>query len=287
MKSVLKNTKFIFVFDGGISLAIKKIYPEYKANRNSKRSSGVFDGDVKKLYDYNCMLLYNFFTLLNEIVIPSNCVCNEADFVIGYILKNIQLVNNNIKSLVISKDKDYLLMFNERTHVIYKYISPTVRSNFLIKNFDCIGEILDFPYLRNIKELIFYKALMGDTGDNINKPFGIKTKVVIENFFTNCCMEDIEITYDSIVNYFRDKFKKENLVIRFEKEFRRNLFLVNVFNDEVIIDHDKFKLNNIIETILYPDNNKIEINLLKSFIADYGLYFHDEEFTKLFDFLIG
>jgi len=287
MKEVLPKTKFIFVFDGGISINIKKIYPTYKANRKSKRNTGTLDGNTNNLYDYNCMLIKQLFDYLNEIVISSNVINNEADFIIGYLIKNVKKENCKLKNLVVSHDKDYLLMYDENVHVIYKHFTPTVKCNYLIKNFDCISEIINFYYLRNVKELLYYKALMGDISDNIKKPFGITNKTPIENFFTNSCLEDKEISYTSILEYFNNKFKKIDLYNKFEKDFRRNIFLMNVFNEEIILDSDKIKLNKILNEILYPNNNKIEINLIKNFISEFGLYFDEEETNRLFKYLIG
>ncbi len=287
MKKVLPKTKFIFVFDGGISSKIKKIYPKYKMNRSSKRTKGVFDGIKSKSYDYNCMLITQALRYFGEIVIPSNVISNESDFMIGYILKNIKKVNDKLKMLVISHDMDYLMAFDENVHVIYKYTAPQMVKNYLIKSFDCICDILDYPYLRNVEELMFYKALLGDKSDNIEKPFGIRTKVPVENYFADCCMEDISITYESIIKHFSKKFKKESIIKKFESEFRRNLFITNIFNEDVISDVDRIKLNDIINNILYPENTKVEINLVKEFIMQYGLYFDEDDIDKLFKFLKG
>lgn len=287
MKHVLPRSKFVFVFDGGISRNIKKIYPKYKQHRASRKTLGSFDFTGNKLYDYNCMLITQVLRHFGEIVIPSNLVSNESDFMIGYILKKVKEVNSNIRSLVISHDRDYLMTFDSNIHVIYKYTAPQMVRNYLIKNFDCICEIIDFPYLRNVEELIFHKALLGDVSDNIDKPFGIKSKTIVENYFTDCCMNDITITYESIIAHFSEKFKQESIIKKFESEFRRNIYITNIFNSDIILDTDKMKLDNIINTILYPENTKVEINLVKDFIIHYGLYFSGSDIEELFKFLKG
>ena len=285
MKCVLPNTKFIFVFDGGISSVIKKIFNKYKSNRSSRKTMSSFDGNKNKIYDYNVYLLEKILNYFNEIVIPGNFICNEADFICGYLIKNILNINNNNKILAISHDKDFLMTFKENVHVIYKYTAPSIVKNYYVDNFDCITEIIDFPYIKNIEEYILYKALIGDTSDNIDKPFGFKTIIPIKNLFTDSYLENKNLTYDSVSEYFKIYFNNDNIYNKFLIDFRRNLFLMNIFNDEIIADTDKIKLNNKLDDILYPERKEIEINSIYETILEYGLYFNEEEIDDIFKYL--
>jgi hypothetical protein len=125
---------------------------------------------------------------------------------------------------------------------------------------------------------------MGDSSDNIKKPYGIKSKTIFENFFRDCYLDDIDVTYDSILQYFSKKFKTPQILSKFEKEFRRNLYICNIFNDDIISELDKVKLNKIFDDIIYPKDNKIQINSIQQFIKQYGLM-GESDSENLFKYL--
>jgi 5'-3' exonuclease len=285
LKSVLPNTKFIFIFDGGVSSIIKKIYPKYKLNRRNKNTMSILDGNKNNTIDYNTLLISTILGFFNEIVLPSNLIKNETDFIAGYILKSLLAENPELKILLMSHDHDYMQALSSNVHVIYKYTSKTRVTNYFIKNFECITEIIDFPYLKNIEEYVLYKSLTGDTSDNIDKPFGLKSVVPVKNFFTDSYIEGSPVTYESVLAYFKKYFKLDNVFNLFEKDFRRNLFITNIFNDDIISDNDKLTLNNKIDDILYPEVKDVEINSIYELILGHGLYFNEDELDELFKYL--
>jgi 5'-3' exonuclease len=288
-KKYFPNSHFIFVFDGGISPLITDVFPKYKDGRQSRKFRGGQRGKSKAVYDYNVLLLNKLFDLFGETAI-SDIIRNESDFIIGYLVNKLSDVDN---CLVVSHDKDLLLTYNKNNNVdvIYKQIGKknTKVTYYFIDNFDCLLEIVGFNYLKNTNEYLFYKALLGDTSDKIPKPFGIKSKKIVNNMFEKTFMEDINITYEYIVEYFKIKFKKLNpqVIDNFIKDFRRNLLIMNIFSDNIISDNDKIKLNSYINNIKYGLNSTISINLIYDFFEEYGLYLTKTDLDNTFNYLKG
>ncbi len=278
-KFIFPNARFIFIFDGGISENILKLYPTYKSNRHSRRYTGIKSNSV---YDYNIGLLTYLFEYLNELAI-SDINRNESDFICGYIIKRV----HDKKILTLSHDRDFLMMFNEYTDVIYKDITKERVNYFLIDCVDNLCHIMDYQYLKTTSDLLFYRALVGDVSDNITKPFGITSKKLVTNMFEQFYMNDIQITYELIVEYFNKKFRSDNIRDKFINDFRKNLYIMNVFNDDVISDFDKIKINNHLDEFMFTTDNKIEINLIYELFDKYGLFFSKDELDKIFNYLEG
>jgi 5'-3' exonuclease len=288
-KKYFPKAKFIFIIDGGISPTILKICPEYKKNRNSKKySSKVYNTvSCKNIYDYNVGLLISLFDILGECFI-SDVRRNEADFVIGYIANSL---SKSEKCLVLSHDKDLLFAYNKNNNVdiIYKYINMKYNKvlYYYVDSFDCLLDIIDFRYLKNEIELLYYRSLIGDVSDNIKKPFGLKSKKIVENMFADCYLEDIDITYEYIRDYFSEKFNNKKVLNNFITDFRRNLVIMNIFNADIILPHDKIKLNTYIDNIKYTSTDKIEINSIYALFSKYGLYLEKEHIDNMFKYLKG
>ena len=290
-KKIFPEARFVFTFDTGISPIITNIMPSYKKNRKSRRytaSSSTFTTGAL-VYDYNIKLLSTLFTYFNEYVI-FDLNRNEADFIIGYLVDDLSTIG---KCLVMSHDKDLLLTFNknENVDVVYKQTGTKDAkvTNYFVDTQDCVNHIIDFQYLQNTKDLLYYRALCGDVSDNIPKPFGLKSKVIVNNMFKDCFMMDIKINYDYIVCYFKEKFKSMNPVVfeKFEEDFRKNIAIMNVFNKEIISDNEKIKLNHHLDEIKFNLNNKIEINSIYDLFDKYGLYLSKEDLDKTFEYLKG
>ena len=287
-KKYFPSSKFIFVIDSGISPLITKICPEYKQHRKSPKvkSNSYIPELSKNIYDYNVGLLLKLFEIFNEIFI-SDINRNEADFIIGYMIKKLSI---NKKCLILSHDKDFLFCFNKNNnvHVIYKYINIKYKkiAYYFVDNIDCLLSIFNFQYLKNEIELLYYRALIGDVSDGIKKPFGLKNKIIINNMFKTAYIEDIQITYEYIIDYFNKKFNS-NVMKRFEKDFRKNLLIMNIFNEDVLLLHDKMRLNSYIHDIEYDINNNVEINLVYELFSKYGLYFEKENIDDMIKYMKG
>ena len=276
-KKVFKNSHFIFVFDGGISENILKVYPDYKKNRRTRK---YLNSRNNGIYDYNIKLCNLIFSMFNELVID-DIQRNETDFIIGRLLTKL----SSEKKLVLSHDQDYLLMLDDNTDIIYKEIKQPRVTYYYINNIDCICQLIKFEYLKNISELMYYKAMVGDKSDNITKPFGIKSKTIVNNMFYTFYMEEINVTYDRIIEYFAKKIKNETAFEKFKKTFRRNLYIINIFNNDIISDRDKLKINNHLNDFIYNNDDLVEINSIYEVFDKYGLFFTREDIDKIFKYL--
>lgn len=291
-KKLFPDARFIFVFDGGISPVILKMLPDYKKSRNSRKFTPTHNiSSGGKVYDYNIQLLNILMGYFNEIVI-NDINRNESDFIIGYLVNNL---STNSECLVYSHDKDLLLAHNHNNNidVLYKQSSLIDNqyrtTNYLVDSQDCINHIFDFQYLKNVNELLFYRALVGDTSDDISKPFGIKSKTIVNNMFHDAYIEDHEITFDYVINYFSNKFPKTNPTIleKFTFDFKRNIAIMNIFNFEILSNMDKIKLNDYLDQIKWKINDTIEINSIYDLFTTYGLYLTKEDLDNTFRYLKG
>jgi len=288
-KKYFPKAKFIFAIDGGISPTILKVYPDYKKNRNSKKyTSKHYNSTIcKNIYDYNVGLLIALFDKLQEFFIY-DIRRNEADFIIGYIANKL---SKNNKCLILSHDKDLLFAYNKNNNIdiIYKYINMKYNKvlYYYVDSFECLLHIIDFRYLKNEIELLYYRSLVGDTSDSIKKPFGLKSKKIVNNMFENCYLENINVTYEYIIGYFSEKFNNKKVLDNFIVDFRRNLLIMNIFNENIILQNDKIKLNAYIDDVKYKNNEKIEINSIHSLFSKYGLYLEKDNINKMFKYLKG
>ena len=220
------NIKCFLIFDTGISDKIIKIYPKYKSNRNTRRISKNLTVFNTNVYDYNIALIKEFFDLMDEVTI-NNLHKIEADFVIGYLLKNIP-----DDKLVLSHDMDLLLAYDKNTNIIYKSISKQTVDYILVDNFDVIKDIIDFEYLSKITDLLYYRALIGDKSDNITKPFGILTKKIVNNMFSKAYMNNDNVDFEYISLYFKNKFGNDDIHNKFLSDLKRNIFIMNIISQK-------------------------------------------------------
>ena len=160
------------VFDIGGSLRKKSIYPEYKANRELAPVSGI-QLDTK---DY----LFSIYGKLRESVVDICRAFNlpvfmeqgtEADDVIGLMAEQLNSIGKH--TVILSNDTDFLqLVANPGISCYVPYKKTVVNNKNFPAYFNDMKDIKIHP-----KEYLFFKALVGDKGDNIPgiKRVGYKT----------------------------------------------------------------------------------------------------------------
>lgn len=129
----------------------KELYPEYKANR-------VESEDREKIHNYCEILIQICDSLGIKTILPYDL---EADDVINYLISNIKY---DEKCLIVSSDRDLLQLVNDNIHQLLPLKNIIVNSSNFEEYAGC-----------QLKDFLLYKAIMGDTSDNIaglNK-FGI------------------------------------------------------------------------------------------------------------------
>jgi 5'-3' exonuclease len=253
IKTVRPN-KVIIVFDGkGGSLRRKKLFPEYKAQRNERKRiiSSLFKSKKEEqeaiCFEINRLTLY-LKSLPVNIVVAENI---EADDAIAYFCTD---VFKNDDKIIMSSDKDFLQLVNENT----KVWSPTKK---ILYDEEKIKE--EFLFLS--QNFIIFKVLTGDISDNISgiKGLGLKTLQKHIPFL----FESRKVELQEVIN-FSEKYSTLSKTIKKIFEQKEKLYLnykLMQLSDVNISDHTKIILTNDIKR---PANRLNKFNLSKLFLED-------------------
>lgn len=187
----------------------------------------------------------------------------EADDLIGTFCNLMS--KNGIHVDVYSSDKDMLQLVNQYTYV------------HLIKNSstnDVINTIDNFSNLNNgltPKQIIDYKAIVGDKSDNICGVKGVGEKTGIDLLLKYQSLDNIYQNLESLSKSLQTKFIES----KEKAQMFREIIAINCcVNHEIFNQIDNFKIN------------QIDINSLKQFLYEYKInnlekYLVSEQ-TKLF-----
>jgi len=165
-------TRCIIVFDGvGGSVNRRKIYPDYKGNRIVKKSINRFQ-EFEGLVDESQSMRQQFQRIieyLDHLPVTVVCIDNiEGDDTIAYIAKQYYEHTEN-KIAIVSGDRDFLQLLNNKITVW----SPTKKKLYTTDTLAAELGILPDNYL-------LYRALTGDTSDNIPGIKGIGLKTLLQ-----------------------------------------------------------------------------------------------------------
>ena len=165
----LKPDKSFFVFDGSLSPLRKSVLPEYKANRMKREGTGELKKTIRGL-----LVSLGINTWLPDM---------EADDIIGLMTGQMDKVD---KLIVVSSDTDFCQL-----------MSDTVKVYNPIKKELLVSPVAPDKYVE-------YKAMVGDTADNIHGIKGIgpkKALAVIESDLPSVWAEEdgIRISKNRVV----------------------------------------------------------------------------------------
>lgn len=167
-------TKVIVVFDGEKgSVARKYLYRPYKANRDQKKivNPKSFRSSDEEKSSKNLQIT-RLVDYLQTLPVQMMCFDNlEADDVIAYLAKYIPDNYEDSYTYIVSSDQDYLQLVNDRV-LVY---SPTKKELYNTKK--VLSEYGVHPLNHNL-----FKALIGDTSDNLPGVSGIGEKNVLKLF---------------------------------------------------------------------------------------------------------
>lgn len=204
-------TRVVVVFDGKNGSAKRRqLFPEYKATRKVtirlNRAEAVDKEDnqlqqLVRLIDYLEVLPITVITLDES----------EADDVIAYIA-NEYLSAKESHTFIMSSDKDFLQLVNPTTHVW----SPTKKK--LYYEDDVYNEYGVIP-----QNFAVFRALDGDSSDNIPGAPGLAPKTILKRFPK--LGEQQAITLDEFFDYARSlaadsKVKVYSNVVNHEADIR-------------------------------------------------------------------
>jgi len=241
----IRPTRTVIVFDGkGGSNRRKKVFPEYKANRNlSERLNRAYNfGNKEDEHKSMIMQLTRVIDYLDYLPITTMTIDKtEADDTMAYITKQILKTSNIV---LMSTDKDFIQLVNHRVSVW----SPTKK-----KMYDPPKVLEDYGIPSH--NFAVYRSIDGDKSDNIGgvRGWGLKTIQKKLPFL----LEDKILNIDDIIE--EDEKLKEN-----EDILRRNYQLMQL--DEV--DISMSAKTKILDKIREPVNRLNKLQFQKRFIED-------------------
>lgn len=250
----IKPTRVIICFDGkGGSTKRRKLLPEYKQQRKVTQktfrinSLSVEDEKVSMAQQMHRLIEY-----LENMPITILSVDNiEADDAIAYIS---QQVYNESNCYIMSTDKDFLQLVDDRVHVWSptkkKYYHPnTIHEEFGITS----------------QNFLTYRTITGDKSDNISgiRGAGVKTlKKMIPILF-----EDDLVGIDEIIHYIENSDKKSKLlkdILDNKDILERNYDLMQLKE----VDISGFAKSSIMESVRNPIPRLNKLQISKMILED-------------------
>jgi 5'-3' exonuclease len=223
---LLNPDRCVVIFDGpGGSLKRRKIYPDYKAHRKTKlRLNRMYDDDSLNLGDEEESIKKQLQrTVMYMKLLPVNMLSLdnvEADDTIAHCALDYF---KDWKTYIMSTDKDFLQIVSDNVNVW----SPIKKR--LYGPAEVIGE-----YGVDTKNFTLYRALDGDTSDNIPgiKGCGLKTILKVFPFLKETSKVELKQLYDhAFAN--RGKFKVYDAVVENWSDVERNYELMQLVDTQL------------------------------------------------------
>jgi len=219
---------FYFCWDKGRSIKRVAVYPSYK-----RKAELTPENKIRIERIYTQIDIFNEF--LHTMGIPSLWIKGiEADDIIAsltYLLEG--------KKIIISTDNDFLQLINENVEVY----NPVKKITYNNENFE---ELIGVK----LKDFLLYKALIGDSSDNIPRVprVGPVTAKKIVNMYG----------YEGIFNKNEINDKILQKVKDFRDQICLNLFLMDLSRDEELCLQVKYLLDNYPKEYLIFDKDRLE-----------------------------
>lgn len=248
-----KPSRVVIVFDGkGGSQRRRKIFPEYKANRKPPtRLNRQYDMTTEQQETEN--MKYQLVTLISMLECLPVTIFTldniEADDVIAYASELITAQGGD--SIIYSTDKDFLQMITENVKVYNPIKKKTFDINTVIETYGVHPD-----------NFVTYRALLGDTSDNIDGIRGAGEKTVLK-LLPELADNSVSVDYDFIEQKYTDVKKKPKLIenILDNKDIiERNLQLMQLRDVDISTD-SKMKIVHKLDTIK-TDLRKMDLTKL-------------------------
>lgn len=260
-------TRCIVVFDGsGGSQRRKKVFSEYKGNRASKgklNRFSEFDGliDEGESMKLQFTRIFQYLDALPLTVLALDNI--EADDTIAYTTHLLASETQKIK--IVSSDRDFLQLISESVNVY----SP-------IKKILYDSEVLHKELNIHPSNYLLYRALTGDTSDNIPGIKGLGLKTIL-NRIPEFSSQQLNVS--TLINLVKDKIqdvKKPPIaltnIIDDVNILNRNLQLMQL-QDVDISEYSKSIIRNTISAPI----NKLDIIKFKE------LFLYDKLYSSIKD----
>ena len=228
-----KPSRVYVIFDGkGGSKRRRDIYPDYKSGRKPlTRLNRTYDmtteQDEQDLMRYELVIVAKALMKLPITTITLDYV--EADDIISYIAQHV--VENGGESIIYSTDKDFLQLVGDGI----KVWNPVRKKTY-------IPEVVLEDYSIHPNNFLLYRALTGDTSDNLPGIKGLGMKTLLK-FMPGFATEE-KLTLDDVITIAESSKSKVILKIVDQKEnIQRNLILMSLLS-VMMSDNNKLKVLN-------------------------------------------
>ena len=228
-----KPSRVYVIFDGkGGSKRRRDIYPDYKLGRKPlTRLNRTYDMTTEKdeqdLMRYELVIVAKALMKLPITTITLDHV--EADDIMSYVAQHV--VENGGESIIYSTDKDFLQLVGDGI----KVWNPVRKKTY-------IPEIVVEDYEIHPNNFLLYRALTGDTSDNLPgiKGLGMKTLLkIVPEFVT-----EQHLTFDDVIDAAENsKLKVASRIIDEQESIKRNIKLMSL-RSVMISDNNKMKILN-------------------------------------------
>ena len=228
-----KPSRVYVIFDGkGGSKRRREIYPDYKSGRKPlTRLNRTYDmtteQDEQDLMRYELVIVAKALMKLPITTITLDHV--EADDIISYIAQHA--VENGGESIIYSTDKDFLQLVGDGI----KVWNPVRKKTY-------IPETVLEDYTIHPNNFLLYRALTGDTSDNLPGIKGLGMKTLLK-FMPGFATEE-KLNLDDVITVAESSKSKVILKIVDQKEnIQRNLILMSLLS-VMMSDNNKLKVLN-------------------------------------------
>lgn len=243
-----KPTRIIITFDGkGGSAKRKSLYSDYKGNRLAPKSfnrAEIFENaeDEDASMKHQFVRLIQYLRCLPVTVITLDHI--EADDMVAYLTTNVLNTRSN-NVMLVSDDKDYLQLINEKVNV-YR---PVEKRLYKLED---VKERFGIP----AENYHLYKVFIGDSGDNIPGVPGIGPKTVgkipllqenkvigLYDFLDFCEEHKDDKLYKKLLEHKEIIIRNYKLMQLHDVDISGNhkLFLIDKFNEPVsLINKNEF-----------------------------------------------
>lgn len=241
-----KPTEVYVFFDGAESTNRKKrVLPTYKLGRGTHRITNKFifrsadEEHEAKLTQLRRLIEYLKFLPVKTVIINGI----EADDAISYVAKKLDK-----KCVIISSDKDFLQVVNERITVFRPIEKTYYTPERIRKTYGILPE-----------NFIIYKTLIGDKSDNVDGVRGIGPKGVTK-LFPELLNEVLDI--DGLLELCGEKMQQKPLyskIVLMEAELRKQHKVMDLLNPMMHESHEQH-LDEIIKEDFPAINQEIICN---------------------------
>lgn len=234
-------TRCIIIFDGnGGSQRRRKIYEDYKKHRRNKtkiRLNRKYDfKDINEEKADQIKQLIRTAQYLDNLPVTIMSIDRvEADDVISYIATEKLTSDNNQSTIIVSSDKDFLQLIDDRVQV-YNPIQKVLYNQVLVAD----------KFKVPVHNFLLYRILDGDESDNINGIRGIGLKTLQKRF---PIMFEGKISIDDLVSYaeqHKDESKIYRDVVTGRNILDRNRKLMQLHNVDIAAT-TKLKISNLFD----------------------------------------